>query len=78
MNRALVRWAKKALKFFFGKPLPAVDDGPWAAEEVDCDHCGHYWVAVHPCAEYLQCPICQKLTPSIADVAGYLEKKEKP
>jgi len=33
----------------------------------ECDACAHQWVAVHPVeAEYLQCPVCQHMTPAPA------------
>jgi len=50
--------------------------GPWGTEHALCDHCAHEWIAVHPCAEYLQCPICKKLSPSIVDLASHQESKE--
>lgn len=39
-------------------------DEIWAAEEVGCSICGHEWVAVHPCAERLECPNCHSYTKS--------------
>lgn len=39
-------------------------DGPWISEESYCEWCDHEWVAVHPCAERLECPRCCMITPS--------------
>jgi len=38
--------------------------GPCAAERAICERCAHKWVAVHPCCERIECPVCHHLTPA--------------
>lgn len=51
--------------------------GPRGSEHALCDYCSYEWIAVHPCSEYLQCPICQKLSPSIVDLDAYRESRHE-
>lgn len=55
----------KVIVYETGAPHEGV---PWCTEEALCDHCGNTWTAIHPCLEYLQCLVCRKLSPSIADL----------
>lgn len=38
--------------------------GPWVTEHAICAHCGHRWIAVHPCCYELECPACRAFSRS--------------
>lgn len=38
-----------------------IADSPHGVTEITCEHCGHFWVAVHPVnAPSLECPQCHQ------------------
>lgn len=38
-------------------------DGQWAVGNIECDLCGHNWIAVRPyLTETLECPRCHNMT----------------
>ena len=70
LNSSNSRTPRRIIVYETGAPH---EGHPWVEEEAHCDHCGNEWVAVHPCIEYLQCMICRKLSPSIADISTLAE-----
>lgn len=63
LNYLVLRW--------FGHPEPlraAIDYErrafPWVSESMQCDGCGHEWVAVHEHVESMECPACGHRVPS--------------
>lgn len=46
---------------------------PWAADKLVCHKCNYEWISVHPVQEYVYCPICNNLIPTICDLLEYIE-----
>jgi hypothetical protein len=40
------------------------DESLWCTDVMICKSCGHHWIAIHPCAEDLECSCCGEYTQS--------------